>query len=373
VGLLNPNASVVAGGVSDGDGRVQVPYDPAQWVAALAAVEPVGGFWTQVTNWPVTGQVIRLTGLPRTGPVGWWQLVTGVPSFREDAGSGIRVGVIDSGVGPNPCLDHVVRVGAFINGAFYPGAQETEDVQSHGTHVSGIIGARPVEQGQFAGIAPGAGLYVARVFPEGSDANQGDIANAIDALSGAYAADLINLSLTGAPSSIEHDAVIVAFQRGTVCVCAAGNQSGSPVGYPAAYPESVAVSALGLLNTAPADSMPGQNQPDQPDRYGTGGLFLAAFSNVGPQLLCASPGNGIISTIPSNPEHEAPYADMSGTSMSSPLVAGALAATLAEDPTYLRMQRDGQRAAYARTVVAGLAVPVLSNSLYEGYGLARTV
>jgi subtilisin family serine protease len=192
-------------------------------------------------------------------------------------------------------------------------------VQTHGTHVSGIIGARPpADSSDFAGIAPGCDLYVGRIFTETGGGNQGDVANAIDALCEQHSADIINMSLMGAPSSIEHDAIILAFEKGAVCVCAAGNQDGSPAGSPAAYPQSIAVSALGLPNTAPLNSMPALNTPAQPDRFGYGAIFLATFSNIGPHILCMAPGNGIISTIPANKHDPAPYADMSGTSMAAP-------------------------------------------------------
>lgn len=369
-GVQIPGTSVVAGGVSDGDGGVSIPFDPDLWRPYIAVVEPDGRFWTEVTRMPQSGQTIRLTELPRTGPVGWWQLLSGVAAFDAAAGEGIKVGVIDTGVGPHPALAHAIPVGAFIDGAFIPGPASALDVQNHGTHVSGIIGARPVEEGEFAGIAPAAELFMARVFPPSGSANQGDIAAAIDALSGVYGVDIVNLSLVGGASAIEHDAVIVALQRGTVCVCAAGNQGGV-VGFPAAYPESIAVSALGLVNTAPRDSAPALNLPTQPDRFGVGGIFLASFSNLGPQLWCAAPGNGIISTVPATAAHPAPYVDMSGTSMSSPLTAGVLAAMLGRDPVYAQLPRGPQRSAYARAALGLRAVPVLSNPLYEGRGMAR--
>ena len=99
----------------------------------------------------------------------------------------------------------------------------------HGTHVCGTIGARPVDPAtQRSGIAPGATLFSAKVSP-GADtfANQGDIVLAIDALSRGHRVDLINLSLGASqPSEIEHDAIVDALQRGTLCICAAGNTGG---------------------------------------------------------------------------------------------------------------------------------------------------
>ncbi|HSX59224.1 MAG TPA: S8 family serine peptidase [Tahibacter sp.] len=369
--ISNPNLAISAGGISKANGSVAIVFDAMQWRPAMAVVEPHGRYWTSVHTHPQSGQTLVLRPLPAGNALGWWHLVSGLTGNDADAGRGIKVGVLDTGVGPHPALAHAVPIGAFVNGGFLPGASQGRDIQTHGTHVSGIVGARPVNDGDFAGIAPGSDLFVARVFGADGSGNQGDIANAIDVLSQDYGADILNMSLIGAASAIEHDAVIVAAQRGTICVCASGNQSGSPVGYPAAYPECVAVSALGLINTAPPDTMPAYNVPSQPDRYGIGGLFLASFSNIGPQLLSASPGNGVISTIPATSTEAAPYADMSGTSMASPMTAAVLARLLAADRTYAQLPRTAARTAYARQLLALRAMSIGLNPLYQGRGLAR--
>lgn len=370
-GIANPSLSISAGGISKANGSVAITFDAMQWRPAMAVVEPHGRYWTSVHTNPQSGQTLVLRTLPTGNALGWWHLVSGLSTNDPDAGRGIKVGVIDTGVGPHPALAHAVPIGAFSDGSFLPGIAQGRDVQTHGTHVSGIVGARPVNEGDFGGLAQGSDLFVARVFSADGGGNQGDVANAIDVLSRDYGADVINMSLIGAASAIEHDAVIVAWQRGTVCVCASGNQNGSPVGFPAAYPECVAVSALGLVNTAPPDTMPAYNLPSQVDRYGLGGLFLASFSNIGPQLLCTSPGNGIVSTIPATNAEPAPYADMSGTSMSSPMTAAVLARLLAADKTYGGLARTAARAAYAKQLLALRALSVGLDSLYQGNGLAR--
>lgn len=371
--LQTPGLATVAGGVSAADGTVSAPFDPNLWRPALAALEPAGGFWTAIVSSPQSGQTITLEALPTAGPLDWWHLLSGATAYDAKAGAGVRIGVVDSGVGPHPFLDHATPIGAFVDGGFTSGRAAGRDVQTHGTHVSGIIGARPSEGSTaFAGLAPGADLFVARIFSETGGGNQGDVANAVGALSQEHQVDLINMSLTGAPSAIEHDAIVLAWRRGTVCICAAGNQNGSAVGYPAAYPECVAVSALGLANTCPPNAMPAWNLPQQPDRWTATGIFLASFSNVGPQIDVASPGNGIVSTIPARSGGaEAPYADMSGTSMSSPMVTGVLARLLSDDKAWAAMARDGTRAARTREALIGHALNLGLNNAYQGAGMAR--
>src|SRR5262249_28385815 len=164
-------------------------------------------------------------------------------------------GVTYTGVGPHRNLTHAMQIGAYINGQRLPPAAAT-DVDAHGTHVSGTIGARPLNAGDYGGIAPGCELFVARIFPgPETGASNADIANAIDALSRDHKVDLINLSLGATtPSEVVHDALIDAVERGTLCVCAAGND-GAAVNFPAAFPEALAVTALGVAGWAPPGSL----------------------------------------------------------------------------------------------------------------------
>jgi subtilisin family serine protease len=338
----------------------------------VALVEPAGSYWTAVQILPQTGQVMQLDLLPNTGPIGWWQKLLNVTGFDIEAGRGIKVGVIDTGVGPHPYLDHCVPIGAFLHGSFYPGADQGRDSRNHGTHVSGIIGARPpAAGGAFGGIAPGADMFMARIFAANYDGNQGDVANAIDALSGQQGVDIINLSLSGAPSAIERDAIVMALRKGTVCICAAGNGFGGAVQYPAAYPESIAVSGLGLVDTAPAGTMPTSFIPTQKDYFGTDGIYLASFSNIGSEIMCSAPGNGIISTIPATTQLPAPYAEKSGTSMSAPLTAGALACILSGDVDYIKLPRSADRATLAKHLLSRYLMPISLDPRYQGQGMSR--
>jgi subtilisin len=355
-------------GSTDENGVVQFIF-PDPWIAAAAVVVPAGGFWTMVVRGPGSSVNVDCPQLEAAGPLGWWHHALGIHAFDPARGAGIRVGVIDTGVGPHPALAHVTRIGAFINGAELPG-DAAADVDSHGSHVCGIIGARPQENGQYGGIAPGAELFCARVFADAeSGANQGDIANAIDALSRTHAVDVINMSLgSDSPSQIEQDAIRDAVERGTLCLCAAGNSSG-PVQFPGAFPESIAVSAVGLLGWGPAGSLASTRVPQDSEMLAHENLYLANFSCFGNEVATAGPGVGILSTVPGRFGMAAPYAAMDGTSMASPAAVGALAAILGATSSYADMPRDETRSQSAIGILRNSCRDLGLASVYEGRGI----
>lgn len=350
-------------------GVVQFSFSP-NFQAIAAFIDPYARYWPRILRGPVDRQDVDLEKLPMSGPIEWWHRISGVSSSKA-AGGGVNVGVVDTGCGPHPNLAHAQNIGAFINGDYLPAGGS--DVDRHGTHVSGIIGARPNGPGEYAGLAPAALLFAARVFPDAdTGANQGDIADAIDRLSRENQADIINLSLGSASgSTIERDAIQDALERGTLCVCAAGNDGRSPISYPARFPECVAVSALGINGWGASGSPTAANYPNEPDKYGEDNLFLAEFSNFGPEIACVAPGNGIISTVPAIAGHPAPYAALDGTSMAAPVVSGVLARILSDDPDYLAMPRNALRAARARAKLKASCRDLGLAAAYQGRGNPR--
>lgn len=353
---------------TDLEGQVAFEYG-SPWSPAVAVAVPAGNHWTMVFRGPTDGTVIETPELPEISD-GWWHQAVGAEP-NLDAGAGVSVGVADTGVGPHSHLQHVTGVGAFIGGSHLSEPAAALDVDSHGTHVCGTIGARPTSGAlRPAGIAPGASLSCARVFAaaEGG-ANQGDIANAIDHLSAVGNADLINLSL-GAPqpSQIEWESIAEAIEGGTLVVCAAANAAG-PVHYPAAFNESIAVSALGLQGWGPRGSLASLRYPTDQTKFGRDQLYLANFSCFGSQLDCTAPGVGIIAPVPERFGLSAPYGVMDGTSMASPVACGALALALAASPQYLGLPRDLTRAAQARAVLEEICRDVGLATEYQGRGV----
>jgi len=355
--------------VTNPSGEVNFRFSHFFSASALVIV-PVGGFWPMVVRGPRRTTTVTMPPLPKAATFkGWWHRQMGIRSYNAELGTGVRIGIIDTGIGPHLDLKHAHDIGAFIDGGFDPSGGT--DVDSHGTHVSGSIGARPQDSKSYGGIAPGATLYSARVFPKGKGANQGDIANAIDELSKEVGVDLINMSL-GAPqgSDIERDAIQDALERGTLCICAAGNSNG-PVEFPAAFSETIAVSAIGLLGWGPEGSIPSNRLPQTSDRFGDNNLFHANFSCFGPLISAAGPGVGIIAPVPERFGQIAPYASMGGTSMASPLVCGALAVILSKSDEYLAMARNNSRALMAKFLLRQNAQSIGMANIFQGEGMPK--
>ena len=350
------------------DARGYVHFSYAWYFKPITLiVVPPSGYWSLVIRGPSDPLRVDCPPLPMDGPLAWWHEVLGITTNDGQRGKGIRIGVVDSGAGPHPCLDHVTSIGTFIDGKV--DSSRGSDSGSHGTHALGIIGARPVSAGDYAGVAPGAELYSARVLPPDSGANQGDIAMAIDELSKTHRVDLINMSLVAdQPSEIVLDAVQDALERGTLCLCPAGNNSGE-INYPAAFSETVAVSALGLLGWPPMGTLAARRLPVQPDKKGDEGLYLADFCCYGSAISCAAPGIGYISTAPARHGLTAPNASMDGTTTASPAACGALAVLLSQDDDYQQMPREKTRGEMARSILHRSCRDIGLAADYQGHGI----
>jgi subtilisin family serine protease len=352
---------------TDGSGMCAFTYASPDLNPQSLSTGPIQRYWTVAEKFPTDPANLALPPIKIEGSVAWWHRAMGIQRSDGNRGKGIRVGLIDSGVGPHPCLLHVTRLGSLINGEFDP--EGGTDVEYHGTEVAGLIASRANSAGDLTGIVPGVDLLAIRVFPRDADANQADVAAAIDWLVDEHQVDLVNLSLSGTElSELEHDAIAHAYQRGTLCICAAGNNAG-PIGYPAAYAEAVSVAALGKAGWGPPGSIAAQLVAASPEQSGLDGLFLAPFSSRGLGLSCSAPGLGIISTFPSSDPKRAEWGENSGTSLSAPLALGALAALLACSPEYLAAPRARSRADLAKQTLTRSCRTLGIRAEFQGAGL----
>lgn len=180
---------------------------------------------------------------------------------------------------------------------------DVTDENYHGTHVAGILGAATNN-----GIGIAGTCWNVKILPlragfrtsSGTGFLQDDDAAAAVIYAADMGVSVMNMSW-GDPnySPIIADACTYAYQKGVVLVASAGNDPGPYLSYPAKLSCVISVGAV--------------------DPYKN----LAGFSSYGPELDLVAPGQTIYSTYKTDGPDM--YKEMSGTSMSSPFVAGAAA------------------------------------------------
>jgi serine protease len=257
------------------------------------------------------------------------QRVHAEQAWNFTCGRGVTVAIIDTGVA---CYDH----GGFSKGSDLSGTRceggwdfvsdraEAADDHGHGTHVAGTV-AQTTDNGKgVAGLAFCATLMPIKVLTKQGYGTTADVAEGIR-FAADHGAQVINMSLGGnIKSQILEDAVNHAAKKGSIVVAAAGN-SGRSVGWPAAYPGVIAVSAT-----------------DQNDK-------IAWFSSRGPEITIGAPGVDVVQqTICNGGIKCETFASFKGTSMASPHVAGAAAMLVGMGMD----DKDAVTAALAKSAVA---------------------
>lgn len=274
-------------------------------------------------------------------------------------GSGVLVAVLDSGIDENH-PDLAGKVVGEIN--FVDSERTTDDLLGHGTAVAGLIaGSGTASGGEYMGVAPGAGLLNVRVIDSQGSGAISDIIAGID-WAVENGADVLTMSLGGLNLGESNPPISMAadnaMDAGTVVCVAAGNlderllllmlvASSVCLGCVESPGDGVKVITVGAT--------------DCDDR-------IAAFSGSGPlrdgrnKPTLVAPGVNVVSTVPTTVEIEGKidnyYAAASGTSLSTPVVAGVAALLIQAEPD---LTPAGVKAALTRGAVK------LNNSQNEEY------
>lgn len=240
--------------------------------------------------------------------------INGSDDYRVD----VDVAVIDTGIDlQHPDLNVAGGV-ICTNSILFPTCTAGgDDDHYHGTHVAGTIGALDNGDG-VVGVAPGARLWAVKVLNKRGSGYSSWIIAGIDwVAANANTIEVANMSLGGAGfSQAEYDAIQGAVNAGVAFAVAAGNDAADALNYsPGGFDNVLSVSALADFNGEPGGGAPATCRADVDDS-------LADFSNWGSQVDITAPGVCILSTYPIE---KGSYGTISGTSMASPHVAGALA------------------------------------------------
>lgn len=217
----------------------------------------------------------------------------GVTGDNSPWGKGVTIAVLDSGIAADSTFGEG-RVRHLDLGL------GTAAADGHGTAVGALAaGAAPDAKG----VAPAANLLSVRVT---GDDGYSDIFTLSEGIMKAVdgGAHVINISL-GAyqTSSILTKAIGYATDAGVLVVAAAGNDQASTLTWPAADPRVISVGAVDALEQQ------------------------VTFSNSGDTLQMTAPGYGIHTAWLDNERIV-----FDGTSASAPVVAGAIAAMMSQNP-----------------------------------------
>ena len=234
-------------------------------------------------------------------------------AWRVTRGSGVTVGVLDSGADATvPDLTGSVTVGPDYTAGADPAGYQPPHL--HGTYIASLIaghGSGPGHADGVIGVAPAAAILSVRVILDDQEpgfssfhndtAYNDSVGNGIR-YAIRHGVGVINMSLGGGtPTRDLRAAIAEAIARGVVIVAAAGNDgmSGSrftPYSYPASFPGVISVAAAG------AD---GQR---------------AFFSDRNASVVLSAPGVNVVGAGPGGS-----YLEGSGTSPASAIVAGVAA------------------------------------------------
>ncbi len=226
-----------------------------------------------------------------TAPDVWHLKMTGADMVSGIGltGEGVRVGVIDSGVNEHADLAGKIAEGHnYIAGDSDP--EDTLDTYGHGTRVAGLIA------GSVTGIAPGATIVPLKCT-NGHSVKVSAITAAIYGGVDDFDCDVLNISIgISTDNESMKKAIEYAVSKNVTVVASAGNSGNRTVYYPAGYDGVMGVGSVDI----------------------NGAVYVNSNHNV--SVFISAPGADVYTT-----HSLGGYVASTGTSYSSPIVAGAAA------------------------------------------------
>lgn len=267
------------------------------------------------------------------------------PISRDFTGKGIGVAVLDTGIYPH--IDFDDRIIAFYDAVRR--RRSPYDDNGHGTHISAIIGGSgKASGGRYSGVAPGCNIISVKVLDAKGNGYASDVLSGLRWIrqhKERLGIRIVNISVGSySKKNMTEDSALVrgvdaAWDDGLVVVVAAGNNG--PGRMTVTTPGiSRKVITVGCSDDYKEVNVLGSRMVDYSGRGPTGACICK------PEII--APGAGIISCS-NEPKR---YSVKSGTSMSTPIVAGAIALLLEKYPDM--SNRDVKLRLHDRAVDLGL-------------------
>lgn len=240
-------------------------------------------------------------------------------------GKGVGVAVLDTGIYPHRDFDNRITVFNDI----LKRKQLPYDDNGHGTHISGIIGGSGVaSDGRYQGVAPRCNLICVKVLDHKGNGYASDVLSGlkwIERHKDERGIRIVNISVGSfTRKGMSEDSALVkgvdaAWDAGLIVVVAAGNNG--PGRYTITTPGiSRKVITVGCSDDYKEVDVAGSRMIDYSGRGPTGACICK------PDIV--APGSSIVSCA----SRQGGYTVKSGTSMSTPIVSGAIALLLEKYP-----------------------------------------
>lgn len=274
-------------------------------------------------------------------------------AWAKTAGRSVKLVVIDTGIDYTHG-DLKARLKGGWNATSKRKSNDYMDDHGHGTHCAGTAAATD-NSGWVVGVAPAVDLYGVKVLDKDGSGTDDDVIAGMDwAVKNKMGVASMSLGSDEGNESLK-EAVAAMAKEGVVLIAAAGNSfapgegKDSSVGYPAAYPGAIAISA----------SCGGKGQ------YCSGKDAIAEFSSRGPEVDFIAPGVDVLSL-----GLKGGLDTMSGTSMATPHMAG-LAALAISAKGVRGFEAVGQALRSAATKLPGLSDSDQGAGLVDAAKLVR--
>ena len=294
----------------------------------------------------------------------YWPEISGIEAAHKEGitGQDVLVGILDTGCD----ADHIELRDKRIDFRYVPldlgdpRAVRGFDVAGHGTHVTGIVGGKNI------GVAPGAELLVASVIE--SETHKTSLERIVIALNwmlSHFGRDenltkplIINMSLGFLPqwvntgqiepviNGIRNIVRVLVEDFDVLPIVAIGNDGPGQMRAPGYFPETLSVGAVDD-NLLPADFSGGGTSPIN--------------GELEPNIV--GYGVSVLSSLERDVERRSIYANLDGTSMATPYVAGIAALLASRDPSLQGMDLR------QKLIDDALAIDAPANRV--GAGLAR--